>query len=145
MTKGQVIFGVGSALLITGVVYFGFIKKYENGLTWYGGLTAGKEGDAIGTNAGETSKVNFQKLAANIGIPVPSGDIIKLKFNENKNQANFFNNNRVAVYRLSSNGQPTGDPMKGTYSDGGRTILRDKDAMQITTSSTYQTLYNFLK
>lgn len=43
LTKGQVLFGVGSALLITGVVYFGFIKKYENGLTWYGGLTADKE------------------------------------------------------------------------------------------------------
>lgn len=43
MTKGQTVLLTGSALAIVGVVYFGFIKKYENGLTWYGGLTSDKE------------------------------------------------------------------------------------------------------
>lgn len=35
MTKGQVIFGTASALIIAGTFYFGFVKKYGNGLTWY--------------------------------------------------------------------------------------------------------------
>lgn len=144
MTKGQTILLTGGALATVGIIYFGFIKKYENGLTWYKGLTADKEGGDIGTNAGETAKANFQKLATNLGVSIPSNNIIKVKFLD-KFQANFFDNNRVAIYKLSSAGQPSGDPMKGTYSNGGLTILRDKDGSQITTNSTYQTLANTVK
>jgi len=144
LTKGQIIFGVGSALVVTGVVYFGFIKKMENGLTWYQGIIAGKEGGAIGGNTTETSKINFEKLAANIGIPAPTSDVLNLNFNNGKNKAQFYKNNRVALSKIDTTGILTLIG-KGTYSNGGLTILLDKDGSQITTSSVFTTLQNAVK
>ena len=69
MTKGQTVLLTGSALAIVGVVYFGFIKKYENGLTWYGGLSVGS-GDVPPAN--NTDTTGNPKANPPDGTPVQS-------------------------------------------------------------------------
>ena len=39
MKTGQVIFGIATALVVGGVIYFGFVKKYADGMTWYDRVT----------------------------------------------------------------------------------------------------------
>lgn len=53
MTKGQTILLTGGALAAVGIIYFGFVKKYENGLTWYQDITSGNGGDS--TNNTDTT------------------------------------------------------------------------------------------
>ncbi len=128
MTKGQVIFGVGSALVVTGVVYFGFIKKMSNGLTWYQGLTGGK-GD------------NFGDLKKNLGDRISDkGTVVTVPFNSNKNQADFYNNGRVIIAKAGA----TGYLVKGSYSDGGKTIVLD-GGKTITSGSVWGNLLETIK
>jgi hypothetical protein len=108
MTKGQVIFGVGSVLLVSGIVYFGFIKKYQNGLTWYQDVTGGT-GD------------NFEMVKKNLGGSYPEGAVASAKFDANKYQADFYNNGRVIIAKVGANGYL----VKGSYRDGGLTIVLD--------------------
>ena len=127
MTKGQVIFGVGSVLLVSGVVYFGFIKKYENGLTWYRDVTGGT-GD------------NFSMVKKNLGGSYPDGAVASTKFNSNKNQADFYNNGRVVISNVGANGYL----VKGSYRDGGLTIVLD-NGKTITSNSVWNNLLQTLK
>lgn len=127
-TKGEVIFGVGSALLITGVVYFGFVKKYSNGLTWYQDITGGGAGD------------NFEMVKKNLGGKYPEGSVASAKFDGNKYQADFYNNGRVVISKVGSNGYL----VKGSYRDGGLTIVLD-NGKNINSNSVWGNLLETVK
>ncbi len=148
MTKGQVVLLTGGALATIAIVYFGFIKEDAAGLTWLERLKLGNEGDAIGGGS-ETQKENFEKLLVNTGLK-PTGkdsggkDVLTIKFNGDKNVADFYTNSRVWIYMLSPTGAKS-TPRKATYSDGGKTFLMDKDGSQITKSSVFATLLEAIK
>ncbi len=40
MKQGQIIFGIGTAIVVGATIYFGFVKKYANGMTWYEKVTS---------------------------------------------------------------------------------------------------------
>lgn len=126
MTKGQIIFGVSMGLLVGGTIYFGFVRKYSNGLTWYGGLTSPKPDD-------------FASVQKNLGVSA-SGDILNVKFNSSKNTADFYKNNRVIIGQVGK----TGYVAKGTYSNGGLMIILDNGKI-VTSGSVWQNLLDTIK
>lgn len=68
----------------------------------------------------ESSADNFKMLQDNLGIKT-STERLTVKFNEGKNQADFYNNNRMAIGKIGT----AGYIVKGTYSNGGKTIMLD--------------------
>lgn len=130
MTKGQTILLTGSALAATAIIYFGFVKKYENGLTWYQDVTG--KGDGVGDN--------FSMVKKNLGGTYPDGDVASTKFNSNNHQADFYNNGRVVISRVGANGYL----VKGSYRDGGLTIVLD-NGKNINSGSVWGNLLETIK
>jgi hypothetical protein len=87
----------------------------------------------------EKTLTNYEDVQKNVGL---SGDSEKLAvvFNGGKNQATFWNNDRVFF-------SPYGLPdiiSKGTYSNGGKTIVLDS-GKKIESSSVWANLLNAIK
>ena len=126
MTKGQVIFGIGMGLAVGATIYFGFVRKYANGMTWYEGLTAPKIDD-------------LASVAKNLGVPKNS-DPVTVKFNSGKNTADFYSNKRVVIGTVGKSGYLK----KGTYLNGGMMIRLD-DGKIVVSGSVWQNLLDALK
>ena len=84
---------------------------------------------------------NFEDLKKNLGANVrASGNVVSVKFNGGKNQADFYNNDRVIISTVGK----SGFLVKGKYSNGGRTIVLD-NGKNITSGSVWGNLLNAIK
>ena len=76
------------------------------------------------TPIGQANK-NFDDVADNLGgakLINSAKDTIMVDFNNNKNQASFFNNNRFSITTKGIDGYLK----KGTYLDGGKKLIIDE-------------------
>lgn len=85
---------------------------------------------------------NFEDLLINLGSTVkPNKDnIVSVKFNADKNLAQFYTNNRVVIFDNATKKVLN----KGTYSDGGKTINMD-DGKSANTNSVWGNLLEIIK
>ena len=129
-TKGAI--AVGITLLAIGTAYYFLVYKKNNG--------EGDEGSNGNNNgSGNNGLNNFDSLQKNLGAKA-LGDRVSVKFNENKNTADFYNNNRVSISRIGTSGYL----VKGSYSDGGKTIKLD-NGKEISSGSVWGNLLQTLK
>ena len=122
----------GLLIVIGGSAYLLFSKKGDSktsdntsGDDTSGGGTTGDGGGGTtgGGGGGTTTKSNFDRLKQNIGSQFTNlkGGAIRVNFNGNKNFAQFYTNNRVAIYTTSNNNII----IKGSYANGGKKIVLD--------------------
>jgi len=116
-TKGAI--AVGITLGVVGLAYYFLVYRKENS----GG------GDS-----------NFKAVQDNLGIKSSSSGIVSVKFNEGKNTADFYKNNRVIIGKIGTSGYL----VKGSYSDGGKTIKLD-NGKEIVGGSVFGNLLQTLK
>jgi hypothetical protein len=114
-TKGAI--AVGITLLAVGTAYYFLVYKKENG--------------------GDDS--NFKSVQNNLGVK-SSTDVVSVKFNEGKNTADFYKNNRVIIGKIGTSGYL----VKGSYSDGGKKINLD-NGKEISSGSVFSNLLQTLK
>jgi hypothetical protein len=119
-TKG--IIAVGITLGVVGLAYYFLVYKKDN--------SGGGSGD------------NFNSLQDNLGFPKTKLDSVTVKFNDGKNVADFFKNNRVWIYNLNKDVKSNGKA--GTYSDGGKTIKLDS-GKEIVSGSVFYNLLQTIK
>jgi|LakMenEpi03Aug12_release.lakeMendotaPanAssembly.Ray.scaffolds.fasta_scaffold1177262_1 hypothetical protein len=119
-TKG--IIAVGITLGVVGLAYYFLVYKKDN--------SGGGSGD------------NFNSLQDNLGFPKTKLDSVTVKFNDGKNVADFFKNNRVWIYNLNKDVKSNGKA--GTYSDGGKTIKLDS-GKEIVSGSVFSNLLQTIK
>jgi hypothetical protein len=86
-----------------------------------------------------TPSDNFNQVQSNLSVNANANGIVSVKFNGNKNVANFYNNNRVIIGTVGKSGYLK----KGTYSNGGKTIVLD-GGKTITSGSVWQNLNSTL-
>ena len=101
-TVGKIVFFTSLAAIATGIVLL--VKRLN-------------EDDS---EDGSSGKQNFDALVKNLGTGVSAKDgVVSIQFNNKQNLANFYNNNRIAVFK--------GKELlgKGTYMNGGKTINMD--------------------
>ncbi len=115
--KGAI--AVGSVFLVIGLGYFGY-KLYSN-------------------HPLTNHQKNFLDLQNNLGLKPNSDNVIVTKFNEGKNIAQFYNNNRVFVFDENKK-----SIAKGAYSNGGKKIVLD-DGFSIESGSVFGNLLGILK
>jgi hypothetical protein len=77
-----------------------------------------KKGDLI-LEVGKVNK-NFTDLQSNSGLKPNKDDIVIAKFNSDKNKVQFYTNNRFFIFD-----DKNVILIKGTYSDGGKTLIAD--------------------
>lgn len=82
---------------------------------------------------------NFESLQDNLGIKSKS-DVLSVKFNEGKNTADFYNNNRVVIGKIGTQGYL----VKGSYSDGGKSMRLD-NGKEINSNSVWNNLLQTIK
>jgi hypothetical protein len=83
---------------------------------------------------------NFEAVKANLGGKFDdSSDVAITKFNSDKNIAQFYKNNRLAIFDANTKSLLK----KGNYSDGGRIIQMDGGS-ELTNSSVWTNLINAL-
>lgn len=63
---------------------------------------------------------NFQSLQTNLNAKPDTQGVVVAPFNEKKNFAQFYNNNRVVIFRADKS-----IVVKGTYQNGGKLITLD--------------------
>ena len=116
------IIAVGITLGVVGLAYYFLVYKKDN--------SGGGSGD------------NFNSLQDNLGFPKTKLDSVTVKFNDGKNVADFFKNNRVWIYNLNKDVKSNGKA--GTYSDGGKTIKLDS-GKEIVSGSVFSNLLQTIK
>jgi hypothetical protein len=117
-TKGAI--AVGITLGVVGLAYYFLVYKKENS----GG-----------------SDDNFNSLQDNLGFKTKTKfDSVTVKFNEGKNTADFYKNNRVVIGKIGTSGYL----VKGSYSDGGKEIKLD-NGKEIVSGSVFGNLLQTLK
>lgn len=87
-----------------------------------------------------SSDENFESLQANLNVQPNSDGIIIINFNDQKNSAQFYNNNRVILFDSKTKAVIG----KGTYSEGGKIINLDNGQL-LNNSSVYTNLLNSIK
>lgn len=117
--KGAI--AVGITFGVVGLAYYFLVYKKQNG---------------------GSSVDNFNSLQDNLGFPKTKFDSVTVKFNEGKNVADFFKNNRVWIYNL--NKDVKSNAKAGTYSDGGKTIKLDS-GKEINSGSVFSNLLQTIK
>ncbi len=115
--KGAI--AVGSIFLVIGLGYFGY-KLYSN-------------------HPITSSQKNFLDLQNNLGLKPNSDNIIVTKFNEGKNIAQFYTNNRIFIFDENKN-----VVSKGTYFNGGKQIALD-GGLTVEGGSVFGNLLDILK
>jgi len=85
---------------------------------------------------------NFALLQKQTGIPSKQG-VVVIPFNDNKNKAQFYSNNRVIIF--DSTKTPHVRIKSGTYSQGGYNIKLDGGKDIMNTSSVFGALLETLK
>lgn len=81
-------------------------------------------------------------LRKNLGLPESKLDTISLKFNGEKNQVDFFSNNRFFIYKIENGLQKYID--RGTWSMGGYNLKLDSGKEAIS-NSVYKNLLDIIK
>ncbi len=114
------VIAVGASLLILGLGYFGY--------QFY-----------LGSFRKTDINKNFLDLQDNLGLKPNSDNILVTKFNEGKNIAQFYSNNRVFVFDANKNVLA-----KGTYINGGKKIVLD-GGFTIESGSVFGNLLDILK
>jgi len=84
-------------------------------------------------------KNNFNTLLANTGIKVTKDNVLKVSFNNGKNFAQFYKNNRLIIFN-----QKNEIVVKGNYLDGGKVITLET-GKEITGDSVFQNLLKTIK
>ena len=85
---------------------------------------------------------NFALLQKQTGIPSKQG-VVVIPFNDNKNKAQFYSNNRVIIF--DSTKTPHVRIKSGSYSQGGYNIKLDGGKDIMNTSSVFGALLETLK
>jgi len=84
---------------------------------------------------------NIDQVVANIGAnAIKLNDVVTATFNDEKNFANFYTNNRVIFFDKKTMKRISA----GSYSDGGRTINMDNKKV-ITSNSAWANLLSAIK
>ena len=99
----------------------------------------GTSGGATGNLQVDLPTLNFQQVQTNLSTKANANGVVSVRFNGNKNQADFYNNNRVIIGTVGQSGYLK----KGTYSNGGKTIVLD-GGKTITSGSVWQNLNSTL-
>ena len=120
--KGAI--AVGITLGVVGLAYYFLVYRKENG-------------------SGNDSDDNFNSLQDNLGFKTKTKlNSVSVKFNDGKNVADFFNNNRVWIYNLNKDVKSNG--ISGTYSNGGLSIKLDS-GKEIVSGSVFGNLLQAIK
>ena len=96
-----------------------------------------KKGDLI-LGIGKVNK-NFIDLQLNSGLKPNKDDIIIAKFNSDKNKVQFYTNNRFFIFDDKDI-----IVSKGTYSDGGKTLIAD-NGKRVNSGSVWANISDILK
>lgn len=102
------------------------------------------QGTTVLTPKGSTTVVsNFAQLQKNLNAKANANNVVSVNFNNGKNRADFYSNNRFAIFTNGVNG---GISLlkKGSYSNGGKTLTIDNGG-NITSGSVYTNLLSALK
>lgn len=86
---------------------------------------------------------NFELLQKQSGISANTQGVVVIPFNDKKNKAQFYSNNRVVIFDTKKN--PPVVVKKGTYSMGGYNISIDGGKEITNTSSIYALLNEAIK
>jgi hypothetical protein len=121
-TKG--IIAVGITLGVVGLAYYFLVYRKKNG----------------GSDDSNSDDSNFKAIQDNLGVKSSSSGIVSVKFNEGKNTADFYKNNRVVIGKIGTSGYL----VKGSYSDGGKGIKLD-NGKEIFSGSVFGNLLQTLK
>lgn len=116
-TKGAIV--VGLALGAVGLAYYFLVYKKDD--------SAYEQFD------------NFNSLQNNIGLKANKDDIVVAPFNDKKNIAQFYKNNRVIIF--DSNKKIV---VKGSYSNGGYNMTLD-NGKEINSNSVWENLMQTIK
>jgi hypothetical protein len=87
-----------------------------------------------------SAEENFKSLQTNLNVQPNSDGIVVVDFNDKKNIAQFYNNNRIIIFDAKSKAVM----VKGTYSEGGKIINLDNGGL-LNNSSVYTNLLNSIK
>jgi hypothetical protein len=121
-TKGAI--AVGITLGVVGLAYYFLVYRKKNG----------------GSDDSNSDDSNFKAIQDNLGVKSSSSGIVSVKFNEGKNTADFYKNNRVVIGKIGTSGYL----VKGSYSDGGKGIKLD-NGKEIFSGSVFGNLLQTLK
>jgi hypothetical protein len=116
-TKG--IITVGVALGVVGLAYYFLVHNR--------------------TQESGSDSINFNSLLSNTGLKPNQSGILIIPFNDSKNSAQFYNNNRIFIFDADKN-----VVAKGTYSDGGKSIKLDSGS-KIASGSVFSNLLKIVK
>lgn len=81
---------------------------------------------------------NFAFLQEKLGVVANKDGIVIIQYNDGKNQAQYYSNNRVIIFDAKT--KPVKLLKKGTYSEGGISIKLDGGREVRNTSSAWQTI-----
>lgn len=118
------IIAVAISLGVVGLAYYFLVHKSGSD----SGLGSGSDND------------NFDSLLSNTGLKPNKGGVLIIPFNDKNNFAQFYTNDRVIIF----NDADKNVLVKGTYSDGGKTIKLDS-GKEITSGSVYYNLLQTIK
>jgi hypothetical protein len=121
-TNGAI--AVGITLGVVGLAYYFLVYRKKNG----------------GSDDSNSDDSNFKAIQDNLGVKSSSSGIVSVKFNEGKNTADFYKNNRVVIGKIGTSGYL----VKGSYSDGGKGIKLD-NGKEIFSGSVFGNLLQTLK
>lgn len=82
---------------------------------------------------------NFQDLQTNMGVQANKDNVVVAPFNQGKNFAQFYTNNRVIIFDNNKN-----IIVKGSYANGGTSITLD-NGKEISGGSVWQNLLKTIK
>ncbi|HWY11579.1 MAG TPA: hypothetical protein VN026_09655 [Bacteroidia bacterium] len=121
-TKGEIAIVLGVTLGLAGLGYYFFVYNKGN------------------NNSTNSSQSSFGDLIANLGTAIkPSKDnILVIPFSNNKNFAQFYTNNRLIIFDANKK-----VVTKGSYSDGGKSIVLDS-GQTINSNSVWKNLLDTL-
>ena len=124
---------VGVTVLVVGGGFL-LYRKYSSGDSFDWSF----QGQSSG--ADKASEENFSELLKNLAVKATNENSVVVPFNTQKDIARFYNNNRVVIF----NGVTKAEIMKGTYSEGGKSIQIDggKNSYNI---SVYKNLLEIIK
>lgn len=117
-TKGAIV--VGLALGAVGLAYYFLVYKKNDNLAY-------EQFD------------EFKSLQNNIGLKANNDDVVIAPFNDKKNFAQFYKNNRVIIFNSDKK-----IVVKGSYSNGGYNMILD-NGKEINSNSVWSNLMQTIK
>lgn len=160
MKKGLVVIGVISAGLVIGGTIWYFKSKSPKSNEGDSDENKDKSEDipdttkqtsvkkeTVASNTEPTKNTTSVNVIDEVKSKLGSGARVKnnsvfAPFNSNKNIAVFYSNGRFSIFKIGE--EKKGTLLKGTFKDGGLTLIPDK-GKQVTSSSTWTNLNNLFK